>query len=69
MKPTIGYIINTVRWNGVAAFVVVQIMCLYVSIVRPDNLSAVFEALWYAAGLDSFVSLAIVIGLKNRKRV
>ena len=69
MKTTIGYLINTIRMNAIITFAIMQCICLYFTVMRPDNVSGVLRALLYASALDSFVSCAIVIGLKNRKGV
>ena len=69
MKAGIGYVIYSVRWNTIITFAIVQIITLYVTIWRPSDISATVEALWYSASLDCLISSAILLALKNRKRV
>lgn len=69
MKTTIGYLIHTMRMNAIVTFVAMQCICLYLTVMRPENVSDILMAMMYAMALDSFVSCAIVIGLKNRKGV
>ena len=69
MKTIIGYVINTFRWNSMATFGILVALSLYVTIVGIYNVGPIFKALWYASAFDCFISTAIVIGLKNFKRV
>lgn len=69
MKAGIGYAIYSVRWNTIITFAIVQIITLYVTIWRPSDISNTVKALWYGASLDCLISSAILLALKNRKRV
>ena len=69
MKTTIGYLIHTIRLNAIVTFVVMECICLYLTVMKPESVSNTLMAMMYAMALDSFVSCAIVIGLKNRKGV
>lgn len=69
MKSVIGWTINTCRVNGIINFVIMELICFYVTIFRPIDISPVIKAMWYASILDSMVSFVIVIALKNRKGV
>ena len=69
MRTTIGYLIHTIRLNAIVTFMIVQCICLYLTVMRPENVNDILMAMMYAMALDSFVSCAIVIGLKNRKGV
>lgn len=69
MKTTIGYLIHTFRLNAIATFIIMQCICLYLTVIRPERISDTCMAMMYAMALDSFVSCAIIIGLKNRKGV
>lgn len=69
MKTTIGYLIHTIRLNAIVTFVVMECICLYLTVMKPESVSNVLMAMMYAMAFDSFVSCAIVIGLKNRKGV
>lgn len=69
MRTTIGYLIHTIRLNAIVTFMIVQCICLYLTVTRPESVNDMLMAMMYAMSLDSFVSCAIVIGLKNRKGV
>ena len=69
MKTTIGYLIHTIRRNAVVTFVVMECICLYLTVMKPERVSNALMAMMYAMAFDSFVSCAIIIGLKNRKGV
>lgn len=69
MESVIGWMVTTFRMNGIVTFSIMVVLCLYVTIVGISNVSAIYEALWYASAFDCFISAAIVIGLKNRKGV
>ena len=69
MKTNIGYLIHTVRLNAIVTFVVMECICLYLTVTKPESISNALMAMMYAMAFDSFVSCAIVIWLKNRKRV
>lgn len=69
MRTTIRYLIHTIRLNAIVTFMIVQCICLYLTVMRPESVNNMLMAMMYAMALDSFVSCAIVIGLKNRKGV
>lgn len=69
MKSVIGWTINACRVNGIINFIIVELICFYVTIFRPAGISPIIKAMWYASTLDSMVSFAVVIVLKNRKSI
>ena len=69
MKTTIGYLTHTIRLNAIVTFIVMVCICLYLTVTKPESVSNALMAMMYAMAFDSFISCAIVIGLKNRKGV
>lgn len=68
MGTFIGWAIHSCRLNGIINFIIMELICFYMTVFRPISISPILEAIWYATAFDCFVSFAITIFLKNRKR-
>lgn len=67
MRTIKAYVINTLRVNGIIMFMIVQVLCTYFVVVRPTEVSAPLQALWYTAALDCLISSAVIVALKNKR--
>ena len=61
-----GYMINTLRINGIAMFVILQVLSVYFLIVGPTEISAPLQSLWYTAAYDGLITAGVIIALKAK---
>lgn len=66
MRTFRGHMINTLRINGIAMFVILQVLCLYFVIARPTEISAPLQSLWYTAAFDGLITSGAIVALKER---
>lgn len=66
MRTFRGYMINTLRINGIAMFVILQVLCVYFLIVGPTGISAPLRSLWYTAAYDGLITSGVIIALKAK---
>lgn len=64
-----GYMINMLRINGIAMFVILQVLCVYFLIVGLEEISATLRSLWYTAAYDELITSGAIIALKAKKLV
>lgn len=62
-----GYMINMLRINGIAMFVILQVLCIYFLIVGLEEISAPLRSLWYTAAYDELITSGAIIALKAKK--
>ncbi len=67
MRTFRGYMISVLRINGIAMLVILQVLGLYFAIVRPAEISAPLQSLWYTAAFDSLITAGVVIALKEKR--
>lgn len=63
-----GYMINVLRINGIAMFVILQVLCVYFLIVGLDEISAPLRSLWYTAAYDGLITSGAIIALKEKNQ-
>lgn len=63
-----GYMINVLRINGIAMFVILQVLCVYFLIVGLEEISAPLRSLWYTAAYDGLITSGAIIALKEKNQ-
>ena len=63
-----GYMINVLRINGIAMFVILQVLCVYFLIVGLEEISAPLQSLWYTAAYDGLITSGAIIALKEKNQ-
>lgn len=63
-----GYMINVLRINGIAMFVILQVLCVYFLIVGLAEISAPLRSLWYTAAYDGLITSGAIIALKAKNQ-
>lgn len=66
MRTFRGYMINILRINGIAMFVILQVLGLYFAIAKPAEISAPLQSLWYTAAFDGLITSGVIIALKRK---
>lgn len=68
MRTFRGYMINVLRINGIAMFVILQVLCVYFLIVGLEEISAPLRSLWYTAAYDGLITSGAIIALKEKNQ-
>lgn len=68
MRTFRGYMINVLRINGIAMFVILQVLCVYFLIVGIEEISAPLRSLWYTAAYDGLITSGAIIALKAKNQ-
>ena len=68
MRTFRGYMINMLRINGIAMFLILQVLCVYFLIVGLEEISAPLRSLWYTAAYDELITSVAIIALKAKNQ-
>ena len=68
MRTFRGYMINSLRINGIAMFVILQVLCVYFLIAGIEEISAPLRSLWYTAAYDGLITSGAIIALKAKNQ-